>query len=141
MSRLTRTRSRRPSPTYGACKAGCPGVRRLSHTGYCRVCFEMGTPRPAPVKPEPWLDAALRSPAALARLDAIGAEIARERAALAQQEAEREAFRRAAIHATACEQEAAERARLAELDAVDDTDLLAQAPDLYRRSHQPYHEP
>jgi alkylhydroperoxidase family enzyme len=101
----------------------------------------MGAPRPGPVKPEPWLDAALRSPAALARLDAIGAEIARERAALAQQEAEREAFRLAAVRATACQQEAAERAQMAELDAVDDTDLLAQAPDLHRRSHQPHDEP
>jgi alkylhydroperoxidase family enzyme len=101
----------------------------------------MGKPRPAAVKPEPWLDAAVRSPAALARLDAIGAEIARERAALAQLEADREAFRLAAVRANACQQEAAERAQMAELDALDDADLRAQAPNLYRLSQQPHDAP
>jgi hypothetical protein len=140
MPRLIRNRVPRPAPIYGTCKAGCPGVRRLSHTGYCRVCFEMGAPRP--ISPTaPWLDAALTSPAALARLDAIGAEIARERADLAQLEANREAFRLAALRANACQQEAAERAQMAELEEVDDADLRSLAPDLYRLSHLPQNEP
>jgi hypothetical protein len=127
MSPRTRSpRRTRPSPVYGACKGGCAGVRRLSHTGYCRVCFEMGS-APVATPREPWIGAALNSPVAVRRLETIGADIARERDALG-----RLAFRQAAHRDAERAMEAEMRARMAEVDEIDPMELASHAPRLAR---------
>jgi hypothetical protein len=102
----------------------------------------MGSPRsPVPQAtpaPEPWIGAALAAPSAVQRLQQVGIAIDRERAAL---EADRVAFRQAAARETgrALALEAYDLA--GQLADVDDTDLIAHAPDLYRRAHRAHVEP
>jgi hypothetical protein len=102
----------------------------------------MGSPRPAnlpaPPASETWIGAALSSPSAVKRLQQVGSAIDRERATL---EAHRLASRQAAAREVG-RVLASEAYDLAgQVAEVDDTDLVSQAPDLYRRLHRPHVEP
>lgn len=115
---------------------------RIWKTGACFLCVEfarpVSTPLPAPSAGRQGLIAALATPEATQRLTEAHSALQHIRHQLAE---DRRAFQCAAQRETARQIEAEARAIEAELLDVDDTDLIALAPDLHRRTHRARQEP